>query len=69
MDYDALDEYERQLIEVIEAHRREYEKAIAPLVRRLAEAQSLRPPRPIVIFAQDVPLGLKVLGDNHDPIR
>ena len=44
-----LDALERRLIEQIQDLQRDYERAAAPLVRRLAEVRALRPSPPLFV--------------------
>jgi hypothetical protein len=43
MSDEKLDEFERQIHDAIRFHREQYEKAIAPLIEKLKQIQSLRP--------------------------
>ena len=47
-----LDELERHIHDEIRFHREQYEKAIAPLIEKLTQIQSLRPRQLLVTIDQ-----------------
>lgn len=47
----GLSDEERQIIMMIEAIQRDYQKQIDPLLKQLALIRSLQPPPPIIIEA------------------
>ena len=52
MSDDKLDEYEAQIHEIIVMIQRDYEKQVAPYLKKLCEIQSLRTPKPILVRAE-----------------
>lgn len=59
MNDDELDRMERQALETINHLRREYERAVSPYVKILADIQSLRPR---VFYAADGRLMVPMTG-------
>ena len=57
---DGVDEYERQLRDLITFHQRMYQRAIEPLVKQLALIQAMRPRQIYITPEQAEQLGLPV---------
>jgi len=56
-DLSPLEREERAVCAVLMVLQREYQEKCGPWMRRLAEVEALKPPRPIVVSVNDVERG------------
>jgi hypothetical protein len=56
---DSIANYRRMLLDQLAAIDRAHRDAAAPILRRLAQIEDLRPPPPIIVPLADLPQHLK----------
>lgn len=56
---DSLENYRRLLLDQLAEIDRAHRDAAAPILRRLAQIEALRPPPPIIMPIADLPQSLK----------